>query len=265
MNMQVPITPENHALGAAVHRRMLADSRIVNSKAAMYRTLGIGGALGMVGLACAACIYAYSYVTDARASAEKIAAAFEQALAKVTLKTEGDVKLQPGGEVALADKALKLEGATVNLAPGTSIPLDASNTQVRLASNQRVGVEGEVGLRSGATVGVTGNVGINGGVPGTTPVNFGGDTQERNGARVMSSITAFKTVKFGQGEIVTGWNYKTSNDTAPHQQYCYYNQGVEGANVRIDIATNGRPINVVRPPRGFDLDGAISNCIWYNG
>jgi hypothetical protein len=268
MNMQFPASPDNLALAQAVQRRLTAEARITTGKATMFRLLGIGGGVGAACLGIAACIYAYSYVTDARASAEKIAAAFEQALAKVTLKTEGDVRLTPdSAKVELADNTLRLDGAKVSLEPGARVALDGSNTTVSLSPNARVGVEGSVGLREGSTVKVEGNIGGQDAGLQSSLDRLRQDIAGRSGSNargVSTNFTVFQTVKYREGVVVTGWNYKDSSETTPSGQYCYYDVPMDGgANVRLDLAQNGQMVPLRRAPRGFDQADATSNCVWY--
>jgi hypothetical protein len=262
--MDVPANPENLELARRVAARMAADSRIVNAKAAFWRLLGIGGLLFLVGLGVAAAIYAYSCVADVSTSADKIAEALVVAFERAPIKTEGVVTLNPDARVALADNRLTLENAQVGLAPGASVTL-------------RDG--GLVGLRPGGTVGVTGAVQAN--VTGQAPQVVAEDTRKavnqlraetgsggdvgRNGSKIMRSITTFQEVAYGSGKVVTGWNWGSSNDPAPSQQYCYYDQGTQGASIRIDLARDGREVPVTRAPRGFQAQEAAANCVWFNG
>lgn len=267
--INVPATPENIALAHAVNRRMAADTRIINGKASMYRLMGWGAVAGAVLIGIALCIYAYSYVTDARASAEKIAAAFEEALAKVTLKTAGDVRLAPdSATVALADNTLRLSDAKVSLEPGSRVALDGSNTTVRMAPDARVGVEGAVRVAEGSTVKVEGNVGGADAAVASSIERLRSEVAGRSGdaARgVSTNFTIFKTVKYGEGQVVTGWNYKDSSETTPSQEYCYYDQGVEQMSVRMNLALNGRIVPLSKAPRGFSQAEAAANCIWSDG
>jgi hypothetical protein len=70
-------------------------------------------------------------------------------------------------------------------------------------------------------------------IPGTSPQN-----------RVVTQFTIFKTVPFGNGEVVTGWIFADSNQTNPANQYCYYSEKAEATiAVRTDLATNGTMLN----------------------
>jgi hypothetical protein len=271
--ISAPPTPENLRLARTVEARMNADSRIVNAKAAFWRMTGVGSLLGLTGLGVAAAIFAYSYVADVKASANQIAAALTDALSKSKLTAEGTVSLDPNARLALADNHLVLSDAKVRIDPNSTVALKDGAT-VSLRPGGTVGVTGTV--QATGNVGVVGNAGTSDGegIAGirravdqlrTERMGAGAVEYGRNGSKVMNSITTFKTIDYADGQVVTGWNWNSSNDTAPSNQYCYYNQGQDGASIRIELGRDGREVPVTRAPRGFRAQDAAANCIWFGG
>jgi hypothetical protein len=183
------------------------------------------------------------------------------------------VALQPDSKIALADNRLVLEKARVGIEPGAAVSIK-DGSAVAIKPGAKVGVEGAV--TASGTVTVAGQMqqanagddiaGIRRAVDQlrTERAGAGGD-YGRNGAKVMRSITTFQEVAYGSGKVVTGWNWGSSNDTSPSQQYCYYDQGGQGASIRIDLARDGRELPVTRAPRGFQAQDAAANCIWFDG
>ena len=143
-----------------------------------------------------------------------------------------------GHAIAEALRGAKLEG-TVKLADGSSVKLDP-NATVRLDTH----------------------IDING--PRPTDQQLAPNAMPPSAVKPVTNYTIFKSVKFDQGEVVTGWNYTTSADTKPNLQYCYYTH-LTGENVsaRFTIGTDGLPVS-----RGADWDfdnvAAFSNCTWFN-
>ena len=82
----------------------------------------------------------------------------------------------------------------------------------------------------------------------------------------MTNYTVFKSVKFGQGEVVTGWDFRSNqNYPEPWRQYCYYLQGSSddfNASMKYNVGLNGV---IVQLGRYFpvDIQQAFSNCVWW--
>jgi hypothetical protein len=89
--------------------------------------------LALLGTGVGVAFFDYSYVSDPRTSAEKVAQAFKDALPGTTVTAQGELTLKPGQEVALADGAtVDLErNAKVGLESGATVRLDASATDGR--------------------------------------------------------------------------------------------------------------------------------------
>ncbi|KFC74836.1 hypothetical protein FG93_01015 [Bosea sp. LC85] len=239
MTTPIPVTPENKALAAAVNARMAADSRIVNSKAAMFRALGIGGAIALVGIGIGAAFFGFSYVTDSKSATEKMANAFAAALERTTIKTQGEIKLDPDAKVGFG-------GGTVSLDPNTTVKIDPDST-VKLDRNAKVGVSGDLARPSSEQL---------------RP-----DMGSKSGGATVTNYTVFKNVKFGPGTVVTGWTFTSSEQPRPDHQYCYFAQDVgedSSTMVKVDLAKNGVMLPNVKA-RNFDVAAAASSCIWFEG
>jgi hypothetical protein len=158
--------------------------------------------------------FGYSYVTDQRAPMAKVTTALADALNKVTLKTDGTVKLASDSTVKLDTK-------------GASVRLDPS------------------------------------GMPRPTPQQLAPDTLPQSRAKVVTDFSVFKIVNFGEGAVITGWDYDSSADAAPSEQLCYYTVSTtENASNRYNIAKNGTAYP--RAP-GFPANQqqAVANCVWF--
>src|SRR5271167_1137825 len=102
--------------------KLTADTQLEQAKTTLYRFGGMGVLAAMVGAGIGFACFGYSYITDGRAQAQKMADAMVQALEKVQLTTTGDVKLAVGSTVGLAP------GGQVTLAPNSTVRVDSSST-----------------------------------------------------------------------------------------------------------------------------------------
>jgi hypothetical protein len=81
-------------------------------------------------------------------------------------------------------------------------------------------------------------------------------------AGVVTNFTVFKFVRFGRGEVETGWQFNSSNDTQPSRQYCYYREPASTATLMTSIGENGVMTLPETAPAGVDLRAAFASCIW---
>jgi hypothetical protein len=89
-------------------------------------------------------------------------------------------------------------------------------------------------------------------------------TGNNNDPAIQTTVTVFKAVKYGAGEIITGWKFKNGAATQPYFQYCYYTQElVSGASAKQDIANDG--VVKAPPPGVSDQKERLTNCQWFNG
>jgi hypothetical protein len=188
----------------------------------------------MVGAGIGFAFFGYSYITDGRGQAQKMADAMVQALEKAQLTTTGDVKL--------ADES------TVGLAPGGQVTL-APNSTVRVDSSSTLKVAGFVNSDTHSTA-------------APPPVQAAPSPQNK----VVTQYTTFKTVSFDKGQVVTGWNFDNSNQINPANQYCYYGEkSNELVQVRIELGRNGAMIENFTTRPGVDLIAAFNHCVWFSG
>jgi hypothetical protein len=178
--------------------KLTADAKLHQAKTTLYRFGGLGVFAAMLGAGIGLACFGYSYVTDGRAQAQKMADARVQALEKAQLTTTGDVKLA--------------DGSTVGLTPGGQVML-APNSTVRVESSSALKVPGFVNPDTHSTA-------------PPPPIQAAPSPQ----SKVITQYTIFKTVSFDKGQVVTGWNFDDSNQINPAYQYCYYSElGRNGA------------------------------------
>ena len=101
-------------------------------------------------------------------------------------------------------------------------------------------------------------------VPRPTETQLGTGTTPKSLANVNTAFTVFKNVPYNQGQVVTGWNFTTSEQKSPQHQYCYYSEQIDGGSkVTIDLGENGRPAANARARAGMDPVMAYANCVWF--
>jgi hypothetical protein len=96
-------TNKNSGLASAVNYRIRADGSMIAAKSILWRLAGVGALCLMAGCGIGAALFGYSYVTDSRTSAEKMAAAFAAALDHANL---GSVRLDPNATVKIDPSAV---------------------------------------------------------------------------------------------------------------------------------------------------------------
>ena len=103
-------------------------------------------------------------------------------------------------------------------------------------------------------------------VPRPTEAQLGGGAVPVSQAAVLTNFTVFKNVPYGSGQVVTGWNFTSSDQKAPAHQYCYYSEQIDGTSkVTIDLGENGRSVAQTRGRANVDPRVAYSNCVWFKG
>ena len=96
------------------------------------------------------------------------------------------------------------------------------------------------------------------GIPGT------GGNGGSNDPAIQTSVTVFKDVKYGEGSVMTGWNFANGAAKTPESQWCYYHVSVgAGSDISQTIGRNG----AMRPaPSGVtDQAERFAKCQWFNG
>ena len=239
--METANTPPNRALAQAVNSRINADAVMLTAKSTLWRLTGVGTMLALLGVGVGAALFGYSYVHDPRSSVEKMATAFSEALEKTSLKTTGEVRLDPTAQVALKD------GAVVDIEPTARVKLDANGVVVKLDPNAKI----NAGTQT---------------VPQPTIGQLKPDASPPSNAKVVTNYTVFKAVAYEKGFVSTGWTFTSSEESAPDYEYCYYAKTVEtNLAFRLDLAKNGTMLPQIKADRGFEAAKAASNCVWFNG
>ena len=223
---------------AVINSRLGAEARVARAISFGWLSGGLAMALCLAALGGACALYGYSYMISVKPAAEQVAKALVDAIQRTDLKTSvtGTMALAPGSEVSLAP------GQVVRLAEGATVKLDPNST-----------------------IRVVGDLKLN--VPQPSKQQLQLETMSKSDELPFTNYTIFTDVKFGSGEVVTGWNYDLSDTLRPKQQYCYYGESLDkGLTARYTLALNGTP---QRPSPlaklSFNFDGAIANCIWFSG
>ena len=205
--------------------KLFSDIQLGHAKTSLCHFGGAGLLAVMLGAGIGLACFGYSYVSDGRAQAQKMADAMVQALERAHLTTTGEVKLA--------------DGSIVDLAPGGQVTL-APNSMVRVDPSSRVKVVGTA-ISDAATASSEPRT-------QTSPVSE---------TKVVTHYTTFKSVVFGHGNIVTGWIFDNSNQVRPTSQYCYYDEPAnDKTHVRIELGDNGTMLGDLKPRVGLDLPPA---------
>jgi hypothetical protein len=236
----VTIDNDNTEIGgfaAILNARVAHEGRIARAKAFGWTCGGLAIACSLVATGVALALWGYGHMQSVRPIAEDVAKALVNSIERSELKTavSGTMKLAANSEVKLA------KGQTVRLEEGAIVKLDPQST-VRVVGELKVDVP--------------------------QPSRQQLQLDSTNGDELpFTNYTLFRSVNFGQGEVVTGWAFDLSDTTRPKIQYCYYSQSLEkGLSAKYTIAINGTP----QPPSKlskvtFDYNVAVSNCIWFSG
>jgi len=223
---------------AIINSRLAADARIAKAMAFGWMGAGVAIAACLTGLGFASAFYGYSYMLSIRPAAEETAKALVQALERSELKARvsGTMSFDPNAELKLAP------GQTIQVAPNAMVKLDP-NSSVRVVGDLKVDM------------------------PQPSQRQLQVDATSRSEDLPFTSYTIFRSVGFGSGKVVTGWNYDLSDALRPKVQYCYYEQSMQrGLSVRYSVAINSSPLRPSPLSKvSFDFDGALGNCVWFSG
>jgi hypothetical protein len=82
---------------------------------------------------------------------------------------------------------------------------------------------------------------------------------------VQTNYTVFKTVRFGPGQVVTGYTFAPDGNI-PNHQYCYFADGIDKQSYKtLHIAAEGHYIAPPDPTSGVDPAKAAAECVWFDG
>lgn len=102
--------------------------------------------------------------------------------------------------------------------------------------------------------------------PRPTETQLGVGTKPASQAAVNTAFTVFKNVPHASGNVVTGWNFSSSEQKMPQHQYCYYSEQIDGGSkLTVDLGENGRLIATAKARSGVDPASAFANCVWFKG
>jgi len=158
-------------------------------------------------------------------------------------KALSDVRLQ-----AIAEGTVHLEPNEISLAKGQTISID-SNSRLRMDPAAKVIADGEIRVQIPSVA---------------TPESM--TTRVTQKRPIITKFTVFKSVPFGRGSIQTGWNFLTSAQGSPTDQYCYYIEHLEGGvggGVSLEIAVDQKLDPPKTLPKGFDIGAAFNRCVWF--
>ena len=135
-----------------------------------------------------------------------------------------------------------------------------ANTVAEALSKVTFKTEGTVKLDPDSTVGLGGRSEV----PTPTAAQLGAGATPDSKAAVLTNFTVFKNVPFGSGQVVTGWNFTSSDQKSPSHQYCYYSEQLDGTSkVTVDLGENGRALPQAKARSNVDPVIAYSNCVWF--
>jgi hypothetical protein len=233
--MEQSSTPLNKALAQALSARISSELAVTSGRSAFWKAIGFGFiGLGM-GAAVGIGLYGYSLITRNSDQMTAFSFAFQKALSKIEFQGTAV------GKVELNVPQLTLaKGATVSIDPSSRLLIDP---------NAKVTADGEIRVHAPSIS-----------IPRSP------SPKSLAQSRTISNFTVFKTVPFDRGDVVTGWNYLTSAQEVPTQQYCYYHQRGDNSDVaiQINLANDGIPDTERSAPKSFDYGAATVKCVWFN-
>jgi hypothetical protein len=232
--MDITAAELNRRLSDWIRNRISAEGAIVGGRIFFWRFLGLGLVVFGVGIATGLGLYGYAFVKKSTDNISNLSTAFSKALAAAQLHAtaEGTVQIEPR-EISLA------KGQTISLEKNASLGLDPG---------AKIAVDGDIRVQAAPTISI----------PRSAP-------QSSAGVPNITNFTVFKSVPFQKGTVMTGWNFLTSAQTYPTQEYCYYTVNAEtpGVGVRIELGTNRKLEAPEALPVDFDVAAAFDNCVWF--
>jgi hypothetical protein len=178
---------------AVINSRLAADARVARALGFGWLCAGCAIAACLMGLGAFAALVGYSKTISVAPAAERIASALREVFARTEIHTNitGQVSLAPGAEL--------------NLAPNQVVKL-AEDTSVKLDPNSSVHVVGDLKVD----------------VPQPSKQQLQLDATSGSKELPFTQYTVFKSVAYGSGYVVTGWNFELSDPSHPFYQRCYY-------------------------------------------
>jgi len=147
---------------------------------------------------------------------------------------------------ATLTRALEQARLHADLDPNSTVKLDPA-AQVGMDPNAKVQVEPAAGA------------------PRPTREQLKPDAEPPSHNAVQTNYTVFKVVRWGNGRVVTGYNF-APDAKLPDHQYCYFADGIDQLTFKtVHIAADGRYTAPPNPPAGLDPAKAAAECVWFDG
>ena len=183
----------------------------------------------------------------------------------IRLGAVGMMALLIGAGVGLAylgvAKSRDASGAAERLADTLTRAIERAKLHAELdpASTVKLDPSAQVTMDPNATVQIAAPL------PRPTRDQLGPDNAPGGKTAVQTHYTIFKSVRWGTGEVVTGYNF-APDGKLPDHQYCYYAGGIDKQSFNtIHVAADGRYIAPPNPPAGIDPAKAAGECLWFDG
>jgi hypothetical protein len=224
----------NANLANSLDERISAELKFIDGQSFFRKSIGLGLAGLGVGVAIAAVLVGYSYVADSRTTSDKIAAAISKSLSQVELHGQavGNVDIHP---------------SEVRLAPDQKVTL-SPDSRLKLDPSAKIRAEGSMRIQ----------------LPTISTTSAQSNQKTAPKAQPITNYTIFKSVPFQSGTVSTGWRFLTSTQKEPTNQYCYFTERSDDADVafKIDVGDDGR-MTKDKVPTTFDLAAAFERCVWF--
>jgi hypothetical protein len=206
MTMNIASTELNQRLSALIRNSISADQFSIFGKVTFWRFVGLGVFAFGLGTAIGIGFYGYSYIIGNSDNLTVLSSTFSKALSEVQLR-------------ASAEGTVQVEPREIALAKGQTIAFDG-NSRLLLDPESKIRADGEIAIQTPSI---------------STPQNI--STQTPSKVPTITNFAVFKTVPFENGVVMTGWEFLTSAQKAPSNQFCYYTEHANTfGNVDLDIA-----------------------------
>lgn len=179
----------------------------------------------------------------------------------------GLMAMMIGGGVGLAflgyAKSRDASGAADRLADTLTKAIERSKLHAELDPDSTVKLDpaAQVGMDPDAKVRITQDSAS----PRPSRDQLKSDAASPTGNAVLTHYTVFKAVRWGGGEVVTGYNF-APGAKLPDHQYCYFADGIDKQSYKtLHIAAEGHYVAPPNAPPGLDPAKAAAECVWFGG
>ena len=226
-------TPLNQNLAEAITNRLSAETSFNGGRSVFWRLVGLGSFNLGLGVALGIGLYGYSHITRSGANLSDLSLILSKELSAATFHGSATGNVQ-------------IKSYDLRLARDQLVSLDP-NTRLKLDPAAKIVADGELRIQT-PTI--------------TAPPAI---SQKNPAPTAVTNFTIFKSVPFDKGVVMTGWNFLTSAQKKPTEQYCYYTENAEtpGLNIVVEFAGDGKLEAPSNLPRGFDAYAAFEKCVWF--